>query len=47
MNEHRCLNCNKLLFKGHFIGIIEIMCNRCKKINKIECQHSQQENNMI
>lgn len=36
MKEYRCNKCNKLLFKGKFLGIIEILCNRCKKINKIE-----------
>lgn len=34
--EYRCKECHKLLFKGKFIGIIEILCNRCKKINKIK-----------
>lgn len=38
MEEHRCKNCHKLLFKGKFIGLIYIMCGRCKKINEIECQ---------
>ena len=38
MKEHRCKKCNKLLFKGKFIGIIEILCSRCKEINRIECQ---------
>ena len=30
MKEVRC-KCNKLLFKGSFIGTIEIICPRCKK----------------
>ena len=38
MEEIRCQHCHKLLFKGNFIGIIQIMCGRCKKINGIECQ---------
>lgn len=35
MKEVRC-KCNKLLFKGNFTGTIEIMCPRCKKINKFD-----------
>ena len=42
-NEYRCINCNKLLFKGKFEGIIEIMCNRCKIVNIKECQEHQSE----
>jgi PAS domain S-box-containing protein len=35
LNEHRCQNCNKLLFKGIFIdSIVEIKCSRCGTINK-------------
>jgi phage FluMu protein Com len=41
MIEYRCISCNKLLLKGKFKGIIEILCNRCKKLNKIECQEHQ------
>lgn len=36
MLEYRCKYCNKLLFKGKYIGTIEILCNRCKTINNIE-----------
>lgn len=36
MKEYRCKHCNKLLFKGKYFGIIEILCNRCKQLNKIE-----------
>ena len=36
MKEYRCKQCNKLLFKGKYFGIIEILCNRCKQINKID-----------
>ena len=36
MEEIRCIHCNKLLFKGKYTGTIEIMCNRCKKLIKIE-----------
>jgi phage FluMu protein Com len=32
MNDIRCFNCKKLLFKGNFKGIIEIKCDKCKKI---------------
>lgn len=42
MEEFRCKNCHKLLFKGMFIGVIQIMCNRCKKITEIECQYEHQ-----
>ena len=43
MTEYRCDKCNKLLFKGNFTGKIEVMCNRCKKIIKInkECLEHQ------
>ena len=33
MIEQRCKRCNKLLFKGKFIGKVEIICNRCKNKN--------------
>lgn len=45
MEEFRCLNCNKLLFKGKYIGTIEILCNRCKKIVRIECLEHQSNSN--
>jgi len=34
MTEHRCPNCNRLLFKGKIRGDynIETKCPRCKKI---------------
>lgn len=33
--EHRCKNCEKLLFRGLLIGSeIEIKCKRCKELNK-------------
>ena len=32
MKEYRCTECNKLLFKGNFTGIIEILCNRYRNI---------------
>ena len=32
MKEYRCNKCNKLLCRGNFKGIVEIMCNRCKRI---------------
>lgn len=38
MKEYRC-KCGKLLFKGKFKGIIEIICRHCKK--KIEFQENQ------
>jgi phage FluMu protein Com len=38
MEEFRCQNCHRLLFKGEYLGVIQIMCGRCKKINEIECQ---------
>lgn len=34
--DYRCSYCSKLLYKGHFIGKIDIMCNRCKKVNTIK-----------
>lgn len=40
MKEYRCEKCHKLLFKGQFNGIVEILCTRCKEVNRIiECQH--------
>lgn len=41
MIQYRCDKCNKLLFKGKYEGTIEILCNRCKKLNKIECQKNE------
>lgn len=41
MKEYRCEKCNKLLLKAQFKGIIEILCSRCKQLNKIECQEHQ------
>ena len=43
MEEYRCKNCNRLLFKGKFVGIIQILCHRCKKINEIECQRKEHQ----
>jgi phage FluMu protein Com len=37
MQELRCKNCNKLLGKvdtDQEIGYIELLCTRCKKLNK-------------
>jgi phage FluMu protein Com len=34
LSEIRCSHCNRLLLKAHFVGQIEIMCSRCKRINK-------------
>ena len=41
MKEYRCNKCNKLLYKGRYIGTIEILCNRCKELNIIECLEHQ------
>lgn len=38
MLEFRCTKCNKLLFKGKYLGIIQIMCTRCKTINEINIE---------
>lgn len=43
MKEYRCNKCDKLLFKGYFTGIIEIMCNRCKKIIKINAERLERQ----
>ena len=40
MTEFRCRNCKRLLFKVKYLGIIQIMCTRCKKLNEIECKPS-------
>ena len=33
--EHRCKNCEKLLFRGLLVeSEIEIKCKRCKELNK-------------
>lgn len=45
MNEYRCASCNKLLFKGNFKGTIETMCNRCKKIIKINTERLERQSN--
>lgn len=38
MNELRCNNCNRLLFRYRLFGEIEVVikCQRCKAINKIK-----------
>lgn len=45
MKEYRCTECNKLLFKGNFAGIIEILCNRCKKIIVIKAERLERQSN--
>ena len=45
MKEYRCTECNKLLFKGKFVGIIEILCNRCKKIIVINAERLERQSN--
>lgn len=45
MKEYRCGMCNKLLFKGNFIGTIEILCNRCKKIIEINAERLERQSN--
>lgn len=42
MKEYRCNKCNKLLFKGNFTGIIEILCNRCKKVIEIKAERQKE-----
>jgi phage FluMu protein Com len=49
---NRCLNCNKLLFKGRFIEV-EIKCRHCKTVNHLsaaerltsneECNHEEKK----
>lgn len=41
MKEIRCSQCNKLLFKATGNYKIEIKCNKCKRINIIECLEHQ------
>lgn len=41
MTELRCLFCGKLLCKIQGIYQIEIKCNKCKQIIKLECQERQ------
>ena len=41
MIEFRCQKCKRLLFKGEYIGTIQIKCNKCKQINEIECQKKE------
>jgi phage FluMu protein Com len=37
LKEYRCVNCNKLLFRGIlFHASVEIKCRGCKSINTIE-----------
>ena len=45
MKEYRCNKCNKLLFKGNFTGMIEILCNRCKKIIVINAERLERQSN--
>lgn len=40
LNEHRCDNCNKLLFKGELsVGQIETKCNRCGEVKIVNGVH--------
>ena len=32
MKEYRCFNCKRLLFKGEFVGKVEIKCSHCRKM---------------
>ena len=45
MKEYRCTECNKLLLKGNFTGIIEILCNRCKKVIEIKAERLERQSN--
>jgi len=36
IKEYRCPKCHKLLFKGKYVGVIEIRCKCCKKNCKFE-----------
>ena len=37
MIQVRCLNCNKLLLEEYLIeGVSEKICDKCKKINRLE-----------
>ena len=45
MKEYRCNKCNKLLCRGNFKGIVEIMCNRCKKIIEIKAERLERQSN--
>ena len=45
MKEYRCVKCNKLLFKGTFTGMIEILCNRCKKVIVINAERLERQSN--
>lgn len=38
IKEYRC-KCGKLLFKGNFKGVVQIVCKHCKKM--IEFQENQ------
>lgn len=43
MKEYRCTKCNKLLFKGNYIGSIEILCTRCKKLIEIRVSNREHQ----
>lgn len=45
MKEYRCNKCNKLLCRGSFKGIVEIMCNRCKRIIVINAERLERQSN--
>ena len=39
MEDYRCPKCKKLLFRGFFVGTIEIKCDKCNdivEVNSIE-----------
>lgn len=34
MKDIKCTQCNKLLLKGEFTGVIQIKCPKCKHTNE-------------
>jgi len=36
LEQYRCKKCKRLLCYGTFWGTVEIKCDKCKYINKIE-----------
>lgn len=43
MQDYRCSCCNKLLFKGRFLGIIQIKCGKCSKIQEFRVELEKEE----
>jgi phage FluMu protein Com len=35
-SEYRCPKCGRLLFIGHFVGWIEVKCQKCVRVRRFD-----------